>query len=487
MKLKKVLAVCMASVFALSLVACGDKTANSGNNETGTQTTPAESTTAATDEADANTGDSDTLNYADIVLGESYTDITATIKWFSNRTDLLDNAEPAAAHPYSEYIKAFNEMYPNITVEVDATTDYEQDALLALSSGNWGDIMMIPSIDMAEISSYFIPYGSLEDMEQQVRYASRWLSGGQVYGVAATGTAQGIVYNKKVFTDAGITSIPKTPEEFINALQAIKDNTDAIPLYTNYAAGWTMSQWDDHISGTATGDDTYKNQKLVHTANPFQNYGDGAHAYNVFKIMYDAVANGLTEDNYMNTDWESSKGMLHRGEIGCMVVGSWAYSQMQAAGDTPENVGYMAFPITVNGKQYATSGADYCFGINKNSSADNQAAAMVFVKWMTEKSGFAFNEGGIPVAADDNNFPEMYQAFEGVEFVTDLPALSGEEDLLSNVNVESELNVCNGGDTKSQKLIEHAAAGDKTFDEIMDEWNQAWTDAQEEYSVEILY
>ena len=192
MKLKKVLAVCMASAFALSLVACGDKTANSGNNERGTQTTPAESTTAATDEADANTGDSDTLNYADIVLGESYTDITATIKWFSNRTDLLDNAEPAAAHPYSEYIKAFNEMYPNITVEVDATTDYEQDALLALSSGNWGDIMMIPSIDMAEISSYFIPYGSLEDMEQQVRYASRWLSDGQVYGVAATGTAQGL-------------------------------------------------------------------------------------------------------------------------------------------------------------------------------------------------------------------------------------------------------------------------------------------------------
>ena len=487
MKLKKVLAVCLASVFAFSVVACGGTNANSGSQETGTTPASTDSTESVAESEDANAGDSDTLNYADIVLGESYTDITATIKWFSNRTDLLDNAEPAAAHPYSEYIKAFNEMYPNITVEVDATTDYEQDALLALSSGNWGDIMMIPAIDMAEVDTYFIPHGSLEEMEGEVRYASRWLSDGQVYGVAATGTAQGIVYNKKVFADAGITEIPKTPDDFIAALQAIKDNTDAIPLYTNYVAGWTMSQWDDHVSGTATGDAAYKNQKLAHTANPFQDYGDGAHAYNVFKIMYDAVANGLTEDNYMNTDWESSKGMMNRGEIGCMVLGSWAYSQMQAAGDTPENVGYMAFPITVNGKQYATSGADYCFGINKNSSPENQAAAMVFVKWMTEKSGFAFNEGGIPVSMNDNNFPEMYQAFEGVEFVTDLPALAGEEDLLSNVNVESELNVSNGGDTKSQRLIEHAAAGDMTFDEIMDEWNQAWTDAQEECGAEILY
>ena len=52
--------------------------------------------------------------------------------------------------------------------------------------------------------------------------------------------AQGIVYNKKVFEEAGVTELPKTPTEFIEALQKIKDNTDAIPLYTNFAAGWTM-------------------------------------------------------------------------------------------------------------------------------------------------------------------------------------------------------------------------------------------------------
>ena len=104
---------------------------------------------------------------------------------------------------------------------------------------------------------------------------------------------------------------------------------------------------------------------------------------------------------------------------------------------------------------------------------------MIFVKWMTEKSGFSYNEGGIPIAASDDNYPELYAAFDGIEFVADDPAMEGEEDLLSTLNADSELNFNNGGDSKVQDLIEHAANGDKSFDEIMDEWNEAWSDAQE--------
>lgn len=37
--------------------------------------------------------------------------------------------------------------------------------------------------------------------------------------------------------------------------------------------------------------------------------------------------------------------------------------------------------------------------------------------------------------------------------------------------------------THVQDVLEHALNGDKTMEEIADEWNQAWTDAQEEYDV----
>lgn len=76
--------------------------------------------------------------------------------------------------------------------------------------------------------------------------------------------------------------------------------------------------WDDYIGGTATGDAKYLNQVLEHTKNPFKDPGDGTHAYNVYKILYDAVADGLTEDDYSTTDWESSKGKMNNGEIATM-------------------------------------------------------------------------------------------------------------------------------------------------------------------------
>ena len=65
------------------------------------------------------------------------------------------------------------------------------------------------------------------------------------------------------------------------------------------------------------------------------------------------------------------------------------------------------------------------------------------------------------------------------------PALAGEEDLLNKLNADSELNINNGGNAKIQAIIEHAFLKDKSFDEIMDEWNQAWTAAQERNAVYI--
>ncbi len=477
MKLRKVTALALVAAMAMSMVACGDSE--------GADTSADASNTVVADGTESGSSDAaGTLSYADITLGEDYTDITTTIHVFNQRTDMAE-AEYNGKN-WDAYLADFNAMYPNITVEIETDTNYSDDALLRLQSGDWGDIMMIPAVDKADLSTYFLSFGSLEQMEGEIKFANTWEYEGQVYGVPSTGNAQGIVYNKRVFEEAGVTELPKTPDEFIAALQAIKDyDSSIIPLYTNYADGWPMEQWDGQIAGTTTGDPTYMNQQLLHTQDPFQDYGDGTHPYALYKVLYDAVANGLTEEDYSTTSWEDSKGMINRGEVATMVLGSWAYSQMVAADEHGEDVGYMPFPITVNGQQYASSGADYSFGINVNSSEENQAAAMVFIKWMTEESGFAYNEGGIPIAADDMDYPDAYAAFGDVTFVTDEAAVAGEEDLLNALNSDSGLMINAGGKEKTQQLIEHAAMGDMTFDEVMAEWNADWTSAQEANGVEI--
>ena len=485
MKLKRLMALGMAAVMTMSLTACGgsdDKPSDSTAADNNTTTDNSTATdTAATDGASADSSAADApaggLTYAGITLGEDYTDITTTIKWMHHKTDRVEDGT------LQGYIDEFNKVYPNITVEQEGITDYAETALLRLPTGDWGDIMFIPSIDMVDLETYFIPYGSVSEMSELINFADNWKYQDQCYGVGYMANAQGVLYNKKVFADAGITELPKTPDEFIADLQLIKDNTDAIPLYTNYAAGWTMGgAWDGYLGAITTGDTAWLNQKFTHTAEPFKNNGDGTGAYALYKILYDAVAQGLTEEDYTTTDWEGCKGMINNGEIGCMVLGSWAYPQMEAGGPNAADIGYMPFPITVNGQQYASAGADYSYAINVNASADEQAAAMVFVKWMTEESGFSYNEDGLPVA---KSITDTKLAFEGVTFLEDEPSVAGEEDLLNEMNSESELNINAGGNDKIQRIIEHAANGDMTFDEVMAEWNEAWSNAQESCGVEV--
>ena len=469
MKLKKIMALALATALTLSFAGCGGEDNSQTGNTNNTGNTSNNGGTANTDSADA-------LLYKDITLGETEKDLTATIKVLSHRTDLADNK-------FVEYVTEFKEMYPGITVEYETVTDYATEALLRIEQSDW-DIMMIPAVDKKDLPTYFIPFGTLDEVSAEVRFANTWMNNELVYDIPSTGNAQGIVYNKKVFENAGVTEIPATPDEFINALQAINDKTDAIPLYTNYAAGWTMGAWDAYIGGSATGDATYVNQKLVHTNNPFADQGDSTGAYAVYKVLYDAVSKGLIEEDYTTTDWEGCKGMINNGEIGCMVLGSWAFTQMVEAGPNGADIGYMSFPITVDGKQYASAGADYSYGINKQASDDNKKAAMIYIKWLTEESGFSFSEGGIPIDME-GEYPELYVAFDGIEFVADEAALAGEENLLNEMNAESELMINAGGDKKIQEIIEHAANGDMSFDDIMKEWNTAWSDAQATLEIEV--
>ena len=410
-----------------------------------------------------------------IKLGEDYTDLTASIKVLTHRTDIVDTT-------FQDYIKKFNESYPNITIEYEAVTDYAEDIKLRLTTDDWGDICGIPTnLQKNELEDEFISYGDKKTLDENYVLLNNFAYNGNVYGIHSTGNAQGIVYNKKVFEEAGVTELPKTPTEFIEALQKIKDNTDAIPLYTNFAAGWTMGAWDAYIGGCATGDPDFMNYGMVHGENPFADNGDETGPFAVYNILYQAVSQELVEDDPTTTDWEGCKGMINNGEIGCMVLGSWAVVQMQEAGDNADDIGYMPFPITVDGKQYASAGPDYCYGINVHSDYDNQLASMIYVKWLTEESNFSYDQGGIPICVG-NEYPDVLAAFDGVELVVDNPAPEGEEDLFGEINTESEISL-NADNTHVQDVLEHALNGDKTMEEIADEWNQAWTDAQEEYDI----
>ena len=162
-----------------------------------------------------------------------------------------------AGRTWSDYIGDFNRLYPGIRVSVEALSDYSDSAMALLERGNWGEIMMIPPLEKKLYSRYFVPFGTVEDLSRTLRFVDQFAYGGRVYGIASAGNVQGILYNRRVFREAGVIKLPRTPEEFLMVLRLVKLHTKAVPLYTNYAAGWPLDQWDYYISSTATGRDTY--------------------------------------------------------------------------------------------------------------------------------------------------------------------------------------------------------------------------------------
>jgi raffinose/stachyose/melibiose transport system substrate-binding protein len=394
--------------------------------------------------------------------------VSGKITYLTNRTDLDTDGT------YEALIAKFNEKYPDVTVEVQSITDYAGELATRMQTTEYGDVLMIPdAVPSSAYSKYFEPFGTAEELSDKYQEGylySKWYDG-QVYGLAYMCTVQGIVYNKAVFAEAGITELPKTPDEFLDCLQKIKDNTDAIPYYTNANSGWTLDQWEDHAFGTITGDANYKNNTLPNDKDAFT---EGSSHYVLAKLLYDIVSQGLCESDPTTCDWEASKLMLNNGEIGCMVLGSWAVSQMKDAGDHGDDVGYMPFPYSIDGKQYATSGTDYCYAINKNTK--NMAAAKAFVQFMVEESGLALAQGGISLMKDDP-MPDGLENFADVTFIVDKPATDENAGKLDTVQQDSGITLYDNGQRLNGVVDIARGVSSTTFEEYMADLAAKWAGA----------
>lgn len=454
-KAKKLLSLTLATTMVFSMTGCG----NSDNNNASSGSSTA----------------SEVPTIDQIKLGEDYKDLKADIKILTDRTDIVDTT-------YKGYADSFMKEYPNIKVTYEAITDYAESVTLRLTNGDWGDICFIPdSVEKSEMPNYFIPLGDYSTLNGIYNFVTAKTYDNKVYGIPNGGTAGGIAYNKKVWKKAGITELPKTPDEFIDDLKLIDEKTDAIPLYTNFSAGWTMGAWNDYVGVASNADPDYKNNKLLHQKDPFTKNDENSGPYAVFYTLYEAVSQKLVEEDPASSDWESSKVKINNGEIATMVLGSWCVNQFKQAGDNPDDIGYMPFPITVNGVQAAASGGQYAYAINNQSSTDNQIAAMVYVKWLLEESPIFDDEGSIP-ALKGKDLPDSLSEFKDTELLEDSAPAEGEESLYDDIRNTAEVL---SGDYPVSEVLEAALYGNKSLDDLMAEWNQKWTSAQESNGVEI--
>ena len=456
MNIKKTMAAITAVLMAGSVfTACSDSS-NEGGSDNATTTANNAASNEGGDAAATEGGDAETAA------------LSGSLKVLHNRTDLDQSGF------MTELTKGFNELYPDVTVEYESFTSYAEDIATMMQSDNYGDVLMTPqAVKVADYPNFFEPLGDEKELAEKYFWTSNYATGGQLYALATAGQASGIMYNKQVWADAGITELPTTPDEFLACLKQIAENTDAIPYYTNYAAGWTLPQWQSLVVG-ASGDANYENRLLTDKEDLFY---EGSAYDAVYGTMYKIFSDPtLHEADPSTTDWEGCKPAFGEGKIATMVLGSWAITQFQEQAADPSVVGYMPFPYSIDGKMYSTSENDYCMSVNKNSS--NKEAAKTFLFWFCTDSGFAASQGMIS-ASRDAEMPETLKSFQdlGVELIVKTAAPDELQGKYDEIAKDSEVDPWGDASTNYKFRMAEAAfagEGEDAYKAICDDLNAAW-------------
>lgn len=414
-----------------------------------------------------NTANSGTNTGSNAGVTEQTGKPSGKITVITNRTDIVDTV-------LKEYAAEFNKIYPDVKVNFQALSDFEGQITVRMNSNDYGDVLLFPtSIPLKDAAEFFEPLGEFSDLSKEYIALEEKTVDRKVYGIPTAVNFSGILYNKKVFENAGVTTTPRTPDEFLNALKAIKaKDSSVVPLYTNYADSWPLTQWEAMLT-TVAGSVDYVN---VEQPNTDENFVAGKPHYDLYKVMYDAAKEGLIEADPTTTNWETSKIDMANGKIGAMVLGSWAIVQVQGVAENPDDIAYMPFPTNASEVIMPLAG-DYNLAISKHSK--NKEAARAWIDWFVKESGYSTEQVGGMSPVVGAELPVALKQFEGadIKFELQSPAKEGQEGLVDKIDKEGEVGL---RQPEFKKRIIEAAIGNinESYDDIMKDLNEAWVKAR---------
>ncbi len=353
--MKKLLALVLALAMVFALCACGAKTEEPAAKEEPAAETPAEAP-AAEPAADG-----------------THPEVTGKITVAQHRTDL--EAE------FDALIAAFNEIYPNVEVTVETVADYAKTMAVRIAGGETPDVVevrdtMIPAASWAD---YF---GSLEDCDlPEMLFTDYYTVDGVQYGACMAAGYRCMVYNKALYAEAGIESVPTTWDEFMAAMEKLSKLDGVIPLTSQYNTGWTQREWFDYYA--ASQHEAGWKDSFVDTDTPFSDE-IAIRCADQYKQVIEA---GYVEEDLMSSDWDLQSADFAAGTIGTYMGGNYIYATMLGLGMSADDIGFYAFPDSEfnGGKCTLSAAVDWAWGMSKEVvGTENYEAACALVKFLAE-------------------------------------------------------------------------------------------------------
>lgn len=350
MKLKKTLALILASSLCLGVVSCGQSSQDSSTN--------------SNDSTSSNSNNNSNNNSSD--------EVVLTL-WYTS--SYLSDLELSLQD-------AFMEANPDIKINnVIKEGDPGNDFYTAVATGNAPDLVTCSFTVMDNymnagilepMNSYFEAWEDKDAFDQV--YLDQFTRDDNLYGLVTWSAAFYLGYNKDLFEQAGIDTPPTTWDEALENAEAIAALGSDITGYSTLTAEWTDWYFQYYV-WQAGGDLTKLNDdgtlELTFTDPAVIEAGE----------YYQALRNSGVLQSDLTMKFGDIQDKFAQGKIGMMpFAGDWV-SSMVGRGMNPNHIGLTLFPQGSSGENITTD-MGQTMVINATTSQEKKDAAWEYIAFM---------------------------------------------------------------------------------------------------------
>lgn len=192
----------------------------------------------------------------------------------------------------------------------------------------------------------------------------------------------GMVYNKKVFSDAGIQSVPKTWDEFLAACEAIKAK-GLTSVYYSGKDSWSL-QIIPKFGSTLEGQNVPVTELIDNINTNKTHISDLKLEADSMAKFKELIDKGYVQKSWLSDTYQNAQTALLDGTAGMYPMGSWVQAELLKANpEKYKDLGYFAIPLTGDGTFYIGEPA----GLYAPSGGKNVELSKKIISFMASKEG----------------------------------------------------------------------------------------------------
>ena len=290
---------------------------------------------------------------------------------------------------YQEMIKKFQEKEPDISVKFEtyAPENYQTILSTALAAGRGPDVIQVRAygnLETIATPGYLLALDKqtvpeLANFPDSALAAETLRSDGKVYAVPFAAQTMLVIYNKKLFRDAGVNP-PQTWDELMALNQALKAKN------INPFANGTATAWQNETIVGALLSSMLGKQFEEDIVSGKANFTDPRFVNALSKLK---DVSQYFAPNFTGVDYASSQQLFVAGRAAMFAGGSFEVANFKNQNPTLD-LGVFASPVAKAGDERLVA-RYYDGGYAVNAKTDKRDAAIKFIRFLaTPEYGTAF-------------------------------------------------------------------------------------------------